>query len=357
VRLAARDTARAAQLAAQTQCTLTVRRTGGGARLRRLLLRRLLPLLLAVISVACLAWSTLFLWEIRVTGNKTVPTARIRNALRACGVDYGSYWPDFTSDQLRSRLLLELPELAWATVNVRGSIAEVIVRERVARPALFDEDAPTDVVAAKTGFLTKLQVLRGAAAVQRGSAVTAGETLISGAVGSRYGGTYLVHAAGIAEAQTYYSLTAEMPEETLRKTYTGEAHTRWALLIGNSRCNFFGNSSFSDKTCDKIKTEWALAVPGLFRLPVRLVRETQRAYTLSARQTDAAAAVGQMQRELWDTLQRSIGEQGSVLSRHWTHAAADGRIIVCLRATCSEPIAAEAPHTQERNRQSEEDQQ
>ena len=333
----------AMRCAGETQCALTVVGSGGAPRLRRALLRRAVPAVCCLAAAVLLAWSKLFLWEIRVTGNETVPTARVLDALRECGVDSGTYWPSLTNDFVRSRLLLELPELAWAGMEIHGSAATVIVRERVPAPPLFDADAPTDLVASKSGFLTNLLVLRGAPQTARGAAVLEGETLISGAVGSRFSGTYLVHAVGDAEAETYYELSARMPLGTLRRTPAGRPRTRWALTIGKKRINFYRNSSFSGETCDKITSTYSLAVPGLFRLPVSLVRETERPCALSPRRTDAADAVRQMQRELEAELRRRIGARGEVMTQRFSAAEKDGCCTVTLRAACREHIAAERP--------------
>ena len=215
------------------------------------------------------------------------------------------------------------------------------------KPVLFDPGTPTDVIASKTGFVTKLQVLRGAPQVQRGSAVLAGETLISGAVGSKFSGTYLVHSVGDAEAETYYELLAETPAQTQQKTYTGGKTTRWALIVGKNRYNFYRNSSICSATCDKINSVYNIGIRGLFSLPVSLVRETEREYALQPQRTDAADAVRAMEDALYAALLRSIGPDGAVLSEHWTSAESNGCYAVCLRARCSEHIGAETPMNEE----------
>ena len=181
IRLRSRDLRRAERAARKSQCTLETLASGGAPRLGAKLLRRALAAAGLLLVFLLLAWSKLYIWEIDVTGNETVSTGRILDGLRECGVDAGSFWPGITSDNLRSELLMELPELAWATVNIHGSRAEVIVRERVPKPEIWYANTPVDVVAAKTGFVTEVRALNGTALVRPGSAVTAGETLISSA--------------------------------------------------------------------------------------------------------------------------------------------------------------------------------
>ena len=68
-------------------------------------------------------------------------------------MEEGCFWPGLETDLLRSRLLLELPELSWITVNVRGSRALVQVQERQEKPELAADGAPADLVAARDGLI------------------------------------------------------------------------------------------------------------------------------------------------------------------------------------------------------------
>ena len=65
-----------------------------------------------------------------MTGNETLTTGQILRCLDECGVRPGTYWPALSNDLVRNDMILCLPELRWLTVNVHGSRAEVIVREK-----------------------------------------------------------------------------------------------------------------------------------------------------------------------------------------------------------------------------------
>ena len=330
--------------ASATGCGAELLRTGGAPRLGKLLLRRAVPALCLLAVLLGLVWSKLFLWEIEVRGNERVSTARILDALRECGVDCGSFWPNFTSDQLRSELLLLLPELRWATVNIYGSRAEVIVRERIPRPALFDAKAPTDVTAAQTGFVTKVLALDGTALVRPGDAVLSGETLISARMDSISGGSRLVHAQGSVRGESYWELLSAAPAHVLRKTWTGAVHSRWALLIGKNRYNFYGNYSFCPESCDKIISVWECKIPGLFQLPITLIRESVREYTAGEAPADARRTAEALETGLHEALLRSIGPDGVIEAETVSFAEAEGRIWCCLRARCEQELGREEAH-------------
>ena len=196
LRLRSGDLRRAEALALRSGCSLSVLTGGGAPRLGRLLLRRRAAALGIALVLAALLWSRLYIWEITVSGNETVSTGAILDALRECGVDLGAFWPGFTSDSLRNLLLAEVPELSWATVNIHGSRAEVIVRERTDKPEIWREGDWGDGVAARAGFVRSVSVLNGTPLVRPGSAVMPGEVLISGDAESAWGGTRRTHASG-----------------------------------------------------------------------------------------------------------------------------------------------------------------
>ena len=331
---------RARRIALRCQCELTPLHTRGAGVLARTLARRWVPVLGLLIAFALLAWSKFFIWEIDVTGNQTVSAAAVRGALNACGVGIGTFWPDLTSDNLRSELLVRMPELAWATVNIYGSRAEVIVRERVPVPPLLDADAPVDLVAERAGFVTEVRALNGTANVRPGSAVLPGEVLIAGRMDSVRSGSRETHAIGSVTAETYYELRAVAPpSETLRGEIR-RVHRRWALLIGKKRVNFYRNSSFCPPDCDKINSVWECKIEGLFSLPLALLRETYAETERTEQPRDRTVLRREMEQQLHAQLCAAIGG-GTIEQETYSCSEAGGRFVVCLRARCSEDIAKE----------------
>ncbi len=333
VTVPSRQLKRVRRAAAASGCTAEIVGCGGAASLGRLLLRRIVPAVCLALCLALLAWSKLFLWEIEVKGAERVSEGEILSALADCGVKTGAFWPSFTSDLIRAEALLKLPELAWLTVNVYGSRAEIVVRERVPVPELIDDRTPADIVAEKSGFVTRMLALAGQEQAAEGSAVLAGETLIAGAVTSALGETRCVRAYGDVTALTYYEMTAAAPDTVYKKGEAETSNTRWALKFGNARINFYNNSSISGVDCDKIYIEHKAELKGLFSLPITLIEErTSDCAALAA----SGGAEERMAAELLDTLTQSVN--GEILRSNCTVYRADGLVYVCLRAECSESI-------------------
>ena len=335
-----RSLRRAQQIARRSQCELTPLRRSGVSILARRALRRGVPVFCLLAAFALLGWSKLYIWEIGISGNQTVSDGAVRAALSDCGVGLGTFWPDLVSDNLRSELLVRLPQLAWATVNIHGSRAEVIVRERIPKPALLDADEPVDLVAERAGFVTAVQVLNGSAVVRAGSAVLPGEVLITGRADSAFAGSRETHALGSVTAETYYELSAAVPlTETLR-TGCDRARTRWALLIGRRRINLYRSSSFCPPDWDQTSTIRECRIKGLFSLPLALVRVRSAQCVCEERSRDPAAARRDLEQQLHARLLAAV-DGGEVKQETFSCSESEGRLVVCLRARCSEDIATE----------------
>ena len=337
-----RDYSAAAAIAARSQCELARISSRGGALLARRLRRRIALLTAAVVCFALLAAGSLFVWEIDISGCESVTEGEVRRALASAGVAEGSFWPAWDADAVKNHLLLEIPELAWAGVSVSGSRAEVRVRERIERPELASDGAPGSITAAASGIIERMEVYEGAPAVSVGDAVAVGETLVSGEMASAVGDTRYVRARASVTARTYVELTACAPLKYGR-LLEADTHSRWSLIIGSGRVNFFRGSSQTPPGCGKIIEEYPLAWEGVFRLPVTLVRETVIEYSAQEAEEDPALLEQRLAEALQSRLERRLEGRGEALSVHFTARESGGALYVTLRAECREDIAVYTP--------------
>ena len=214
--------------------------------------------------------------------------------------------------------------LEWFTVNLHGSVADVIVTERVDPPEVIDNDVPYELYAAHSGIVVEMEVLQGQPLVQRGDFVTAGQVLVSGAPEDIQGDRRGIHALGSVRVRTAYCLTAQTPLTVHTTQPDGRARTRYALLIGKKRVNFMKSSSIPGTLCDKLYSVSVCAIPGLVRLPVALVRETVTPLKCADAKVQEKAARARLERALMGDLQARIGEDGEVITKTFTESKGGG---------------------------------
>ncbi|MCI5754273.1 MAG: sporulation protein YqfD [Clostridiales bacterium] len=342
-----RDLHRVRRLAMSAQCTVRVCAERGAPKYARRLHRRWVLLIGLPVCLALWFLSSLFLWDIDIVGNETVPDSTILRALDDNGVCIGSFWPSFTSDMIRCGVLLQLPELRWITVNVHGSRATVIVRERTPVPEIVDERQPADIVAAKAGVVSRLEIFSGAATVETGQTVLPGELLVTGLVPSSFSPPRLVHAAADVQARTWYDSTALTPLTRLEKVPTGEYFTRWAVAFGKQRINFYRNSSISHPGYDKIIKETQLGLRGVFAFPVTVIRERFERYETHESAVEREPVEAALRQRLLQQLSHEL-DGGTALSVRFSVSAQGDLLAVTLRAECLENIALTVEHAPQR---------
>ncbi len=302
------------------------------------------------LSMAAVCVLSSFVLTIEVKGNTKVSTAQILTELRRQGLSIGTYGPGLDERAVGNKVLLQLPQLSWLSINLYGTRAEVLVREAVEAPELVDAGQYGSVVARASGIITRVEALTGEAVVEVGDTVLEGETLISGTVhleGPAYSetpeiGQIQVRASGRVYARTWRTLSAQLPLEAQVKRYTGEEHTCWSVTVLGRRTDFFGKGGISFDRYDKIDRTWTLTLPGGREMPLAVNRETCRAYELEKLAVEPDAAQAMLKERLLEVLEEAVGE-GEIVSTDYAVETADGVLTVTLQAECQEEIGRFVP--------------
>ena len=349
LRVLRRDAGRAVELAERAGCTASLEGRAGLPAFLAGFRRRYALLAGLALALAAVCLLSQFILTVEVSGNETVPSAVILMELSRQGVRPGAYGPGLDLRRISQEALRRIEGLSWMSVNLHGTRAEVLVRERSPSPTPRDETTPAHVVAAADGVLEEVEVLEGQALFREGQAVLAGEIVISGAVDLKEpqyaavdAGQRLVHARGEVWAVTHRTLAACIPLEAQVKVYTGEEERRWSLSLLGRSVNFFGKASISSSGYDKMTTTHILTLPGGREMPLVLVETEYRAYETAAAPVRAAAARAMLEERLLERLTALIGAEGSVLSTAFSAEEEDGMLTVTLTAQCREQIGREA---------------
>lgn len=289
------------------------------------------------VGAALLFYGSFFIWDFSIEGNETVSDREILRVLDELGVGFGSYGYGVNSVSLRNFVLLEIPELSYFAVNVKGCRAYVQVRERIEAPELVSNREPGNTVAAKDALVTAIQPWGGEKMVLPGTTVREGQLLISGVVENDFSGARFLRGMGKVYGRTWYTLQCRIPLTVTEKIPADGESVRWALLLGKKRVNLYFNSSISGDTCDKMISWNQCRLPGDIPLPLTLIRESEQSYTLkeTRRSRDEALAVADA--ILTARLEESM-DGGSVLSRELSAETENDTLLVTLTAECEEQI-------------------
>ncbi len=259
-------------------------------RLTRLLHRPGLILGCAVGLMLYIA-ATQVVWDIRITGNTAVSDRAIEDTLAACGFTVGAPLRGFRADVLENQVLLSDDRLSWISVNRRGTVAYVEVREASHTPSP-ESDSPADVVASIGGVIERVELDTGNVRVATGQTVSPGEVLVSGIYDSQVEGIRLTRARARVYARTVRDLTVSIPLQYESKRYfaandpslSGYKHEK-RLIFFKKIVNFSENSGNNIGIYDIIESEHSLgpitgvgfpiSVQTVWYLPYQAVTETR----------------------------------------------------------------------------------
>ena len=343
VRTSRSGAARLRRAAEHTDAVILRLREQGVPVLALGLRRRYVLLLGGALLSAVLAAGNFFIWDFEVTGNETVPDEVILRALERQGVTVGCPGLSFDQERLRNRVLLEVPDISWLAVNVKGCVAHVQVVERHRPPPIVAEEERTNVVADRDGLVTRVETLDGVAMVLPGATVVRGQLLISGVAEGGRSGVRLVHGMGNVWARTWYELSTLVPLKKDAAGPAGKPVKRVALDFGKTRLTLGRKGLATPAGWEKTTVCQTLRLPGGLALPVRLAVEewTPRAVTELRRSAEEARKEGEA--TLLAQLETLLRPGGTVTETRFAAAEQGDWLLVTLKAECLEQIGVSVP--------------
>lgn len=292
------------------------------------------------LAVFLIIFSSLFIWDITITGADTIPEAAILNALENHGIKLGVFIPSVDTESVEQSMILDVDELSYVSINLRGTVAAVEVRERKPITEIEDKQTPSNLIATTDGQIEALQVTGGVSVVRPGDIVRKGELLVSGVIDSKALGYRLVRARGEVFARVTLSYQTVIPYETEEKIYTGEFFSQKSIKIFSKTIKLFGKDSISPPTCDKIETERRLYLFGFIKLPLFITETKYAVYDLVPKTLTQTEALRQAYDDI-QTQNEHILENAEILGRHTRITEDETSLCMTQQIECIINIAEE----------------
>lgn len=296
----------------------------------------------AVLAVALIVASGLFVWDVQVEGNVSLTEGEIIEELRACGFGVGSYLPKLRVREIENRVLMASERIGWLSINTRGTVAHVQIIEHISGESADGGDPstvrPANLVATRDGQIEYLELYRGNAVVVSGQAVKAGELLVSGLYDSQTGSFRWTRAAGRVMARTERIITVEIPLSYEEKVYTEPVLQEIELHFFNFSHKIFKNSRNSDILCDIIKYNTNLGQLGNNQLPLSFSYTRAYPYRTEQRERSTTDALALCYEELSRQLSALSGEV-QLLQKSIVTAVGEDSVALTCTLVCIENIA------------------
>jgi len=292
----------------------------------------------AVFAVALTVLSSRFIWQIDVVGNVRMSDEEVLAVLEAEGVFEGAYVGNIDPLSVANRCAMVSDDIAWMSVNIVGNCVEAVVLEHDDKEILPKDPVPSNIVAEKSGIVRRIELESGVAVVKEGSVVSEGQLLISGVNQLRNESYIYQPARGKVFVETIGEITVEETLLSEKKVYSGEVFREKSYIFFTKSKKFtedYGNLPLS---CDRIETKERIMLFGKIPLPIWIVREEYRPFTVEEVTLSEKEAKAKALAKAW--LQVTKGE---LVSAEETYSFEGGVCKVTLRFRMIEDVAKKLP--------------
>lgn len=208
--------------------------------------RKLIFLLLFMLIFFSISFST-FIWNINISGNSKIDNQTIIQGLREIGIYTGKSKIGMDTKQIINNLRIKVPELSWVGIEINGTTINVKVAEKTQiNSDDIQESAIGDIIASKSGIITKIVPENGTAKFKIGSYIEQGTIAIEGTLYSKILEPKPVTAKGILRSNCEYELKSEYKYDNIVKNYTGKKRYTVGITI-NSKENIINYLNKSKK--------------------------------------------------------------------------------------------------------------
>ena len=306
-------------------------------------------LILGAIFFFLLNWfSSQLVWDIRVNGNDSISKKKIEEILEDCGFSYGTYIPGVDFDSLHACIMARYPDVAWISVNVSGTVADVQIREtKYDDREKVNDGVYSNLIASEDGRLVEFRVDGGSPVRSPGDIVKKGQLLVSGVVPLRDGGSRFSDPTGevLAEVEKRVSARAELVCE--KKVYTGREINELKINFFKKKINLSSNCRIGYERYDKIESAERLTLFGSIQLPVWISRTGYAEYVYTVIKRTPQEAIDEALSVLRNETDLLV--EGAELLRKTTEVDADADgVSVSFRVTVLKNIAEKREFTVDR---------
>lgn len=204
-----------------------------------------------------------FVWNIDVEGNEIISKDEVLSAAKKSGIYIGAYKPKLDINYIVKCLKKELKEATWVGIELKGNniIIKVTEKTKIPEEIIYDKSKTGNIVAKKSGVITKIVAENGTAVLNTGSYVETGMNIIEGKMLSQYLGEMRVRASGIVKANVEYEFKKNYYYKENIKEYIGKEKYSIGFSINNKE--FYINYLNKTKKYDTLKESKTLNIFGM----------------------------------------------------------------------------------------------
>lgn len=276
-----------------------------------------------------------YIWSVDVSGNSNISSEKILEVMNELGIFGGSLKKRINIPMVRQEAMLKLPEIAWISVNIKGSHADILIKEKIKAPELAHESAPCDIKAVCDGKIDRIETYKGTPAVRSGDAVLKGQLLISGIVEDLSGASSFVHSDGKVYAYTRRTIEESIKLSQEKAMDTGKIKKKYRIKIFGLEIPFglWGKTKETDR-CEFYSDKLHI---GKMDLPIIFYREDRYEQFYDIVNLTYEEALDEAKRLISEREKNELGDK-KILNASFEDKEEDGICLASAVYDCLEDI-------------------
>lgn len=290
----------------------------------------------AVVILLCIYLSSLYIWNIDVSGCESISSQEVLTLLSENGFSAGMLKSKFNISEIENSFLQNNDKISWISINIKGTSAFVEIREKSEKPELVDVGEPCSIYAARDGVIASVSDYMGYSLVKPGDTVTAGDLVVTGDYTDKYGVRYKLHSYARVMAYTTHTKTVTVPYESEEHIRTGRVKNKYSLKFIRFNVPLYFNEKIIYNNYDTTKSEKVLRLTDSFVLPISLLKTTYTEVDVCNCVKSEETALTDAYEQLFDFEYNLVGI--SVLGRDYETQVNGDSVTVKVILDCYEDI-------------------
>ena len=155
--------------------------------------RKIFLILLILLSLSIYT-SSKYIWNIDILIEENQQLENVEKDLYELGLKKGINKKNINPNEIITKIKLKRNDISWIGINIIGTNAIVKIVKAEEKPEIIDKSDYCNIIASKSGVITKIIAQNGTAIVKEGDRVEKGDVLIAGFIEGKYTEKRLVHS-------------------------------------------------------------------------------------------------------------------------------------------------------------------
>ncbi len=301
--------------------------------------KRMGILISIIVFSALFYYISLHIWHIDIIGCESMNKYEVLDILEKCEFKIGSLKSEVDPSKIENDVLYLTDKLSWMSINIKGTMAVVEVRENMRKVKRLDTSEPSNIYASRDGIIDSVKAYMGYPVVKKGDTVTTGELLITGEYTDKYEKQYRLHSYGEVMAYTVHSFDVTIPFRVTEQQKTGKSKKYFKISTTRFSIPLYFNKKILYNNYSKTNSINKIKLFDSFYLPISIEKETYYETDIIQYSISKDAALDDAYQKLNEKALSLVGVE--IVDRKYVVSENENELKVKLILDCYEDICFE----------------